>query len=220
MALRGRASRTRRRGSRFGVFWQILIPLTLLIVVAILGLLFLRPPAPAPIAIPTVPACPEVPSVLVGDISVPAGPIAGYCQAELINAAQVMRAADGITPLVRAKQIGVMTAIGESDLRNLDYGDVAGPDSRGIFQQRSNWGTLTDRMDPYTAAEHFYHRMTQVLDWNTLPPTQVAHDIQRNADPNYYTKYFSRASKLVDGLLAHEIPAPPSAIPATATPTP
>jgi hypothetical protein len=168
------------------------------------------------IALPKPPPCPDVADVVVGDISVPAGPVAGYCQAQLINAAQVMRAADAYTPAIRAKQIGVMTAIGESDLRNLTYGDLAGPDSRGIFQQRANWGPLTDRMDPYTAAYNFYHRMFGVVGWNTLPPTQVAHTVQRNADPNYYAKYFSRATKLVNGLLADELPpTPPSAVPAS-----
>ena len=122
-----------------------------------------------------------------------------------MNAAEVMRAADYYTLDIRAKQIGVMTAIGESSLRNLDYGDSAGPDSRGLFQQRSNWGPLADRMDPYTAAFNFYHRLFGIVNWNTLPPTQVAHTVQGNADPNYYAKYFSRASRVVDGLLAHQI---------------
>jgi hypothetical protein len=215
-----RTNRSRRRRRRTGdhVALKTAVPLVLLAGVVVVAFLVLRPAAPVPVAVPTVPPCPAVPAVVVGDISVPAGPIAGYCQAELINAAQVMRAADAYTPDVRAKQIGVMTAIGESDLRNLTYGDTAGPDSRGIFQQRSNWGPLADRMDPYTAAFDFYHRMFGVVGWDTLPPTQVAHTVQRNADPNYYAKFFSRAVMLVDGLEAHEIPPPPTAV--TATPTP
>jgi hypothetical protein len=152
--------------------------------------------------------------VIIGTIRVPAGPVVGYCQDQLINAAQIMRAADSYTPNIRAKQIGIMTAIGESNLRNLDYGDTAGPDSRGLFQQRSNWGSLGDRMDPFTAAFNFYHRMFGVVGWNTLPPTQVAHTVQGNADPDYYAKYFSRATKLVDALLADEVPPPTTATPA------
>jgi hypothetical protein len=218
MAARG-SSRKRRRRSRSGLLWQILIPVGLLVVVVVLAFAILRPPPPTVVALPTPPPCPDVPDVLVGNISVPAGPIAGYCQAELLNAAQVIRASESYTLNIRAQQIGVMTAIGESDLRNLNYGDTAGPDSRGIFQQRSNWGSLADRMDPYTAAFNFYHRMFGVLNWDTLPPTQVAHAVQRNANPDYYTKYFSRASKLVAGLLADQVPAPPTAVPsATSTP--
>jgi hypothetical protein len=216
---RGRnRSRRRRRSSQVGPLVQILVPIGILVLVVALAFVFLRPPAPTPIAAPTVPPCPAASPLIVGDISVPAGPIAGYCQDQLVNAAQVIRAADAYTTNLRAKQIGVMTAIGESDLRNLTYGDTAGPDSRGIFQQRSNWGPLSDRMDPYTAAYDFYHRMFGVVGWSTLPPTQVAHTVQGNANPDYYAKYFSRASKLVDGLLAHEIPPPPTAV--TSSPTP
>jgi hypothetical protein len=214
MAVRKRSSR-RRRGRRGGLLFQLLVPLGLLVVVVAVAFVVIHPPAPTTITLPTPPPCPDVPDVIVGDISVPAGPIAGYCQAQLINAAQVMRAADAYTPDVRAKQIGVMTAMGESSLRNLDYGDTAGPDSRGIFQQRSNWGPLADRMDPYTAAYNFYHRMFGVVGWNTLPPTQVAHTVQRNADPTYYAKFFDRATRVVAGLLANELPPAP-----TATPTP
>jgi hypothetical protein len=214
MARRGRAVKRRRRRSRYGTLWQILVPVSLLVVVVALAFVILRPAAPTQLALPSrPPPCPDVPDVVVGNISVPAGPVAGYCQAQLINAAQVMRAADAYTDNLRAKQIGVMTAIGESDLRNLDYGDTAGPDSRGIFQQRSNWGPLADRMDPYTAAFNFYHRMFNVFNWADVPPTQLAHRVQGNADPNYYAKYFSRATKVVNGLLADQVPPPPSAAP-------
>jgi hypothetical protein len=219
MARRGRSTRRRRRSSRSALLWQILIPVGLLVVVVSLAFAILRPPPPTVIALPTPPPCPDVADVIVGNISVPAGPIAGYCQAALINAAQVIRASEAYTDNLRAKQIGVMTAMGESDLRNLDYGDVAGPDSRGIFQQRGNWGSLADRMDPYTAAFNFYHRMFQVPNWAALTPTQLAHTVQRNANPDYYAKYFTRASSVVNGLLADEIPPPPAPVP-SATPTP
>jgi hypothetical protein len=208
-----RSSARRRRILRDGVLLQILIPLGLLVVVGVTAVLVLRPTIPHQVATPSPPACPKVPAVIIGTIRVPAGPVVGYCQDQLINAAQVIRAADVYSPELRAKQIGVMTAIGESNLRNLNYGDTAGPDSRGIFQQRSNWGSLADRMDPFTASMNFYRRMFNVLGWQGLPPSQVAHTVQRNADPDYYTKYFSRASKLVDALLADEVPPPPSAIP-------
>ena len=212
MATRSK-SRRRRRRSRDGLLVQILVPVGLLLVVVVIAFLILRPPAAPRAATPKPPACPKVAPVTVGTIRVPAGPVVGYCQDQLINAAQIMRAADAYTPNIRAKQIGIMTAIGESNLRNLGYGDAAGPDSRGLFQQRSNWGPLADRMDPFTAAFNFYHRMFGVVDWNTLPPTQVAHTVQRNADPGYYAKYFSRASKLVDALLTYQVPPPPTAAP-------
>jgi hypothetical protein len=219
MVGRGKSTSRRRRSSRSGFLWHSLIPVGLLVVVVSLSFAILHPQTPTELVTQTPPPCPDVPDVIVGNISVPAGPIAGYCQAELINAAQVIRASEAYTGDIRAKQIGVMTAIGESSLRNLNYGDTAGPDSRGIFQQRSNWGSLAERMDPYTAAFNFYHRMFQVPNWAGLTPTQLAHTVQRNANPDYYTKYFSRASKLVDGLLADQIPAPSTVLP-SATPAP
>ncbi len=211
---------TRRRGRRGDTFvLSLIVPVGLVVIVAAVGYLVLRPTlVNPPAAAPIVPACPKAPDVVVGTISVPRGPVLGYCQPELINAAQIMRAADAYTPAIRAKQLGVMTAIGESDLHNLDYGDTAGPDSRGIFQQRSNWGTIQQRMDPYTAAFDFYQRMFGVVGWDTLPPTQVAHTVQGNADPDYYTKYWPRAQKLVAALLADELPPPPSAVPSPVKP--
>jgi hypothetical protein len=200
-------ARGRKRRRRDGVFLQILIPIALLIVVAGVAVLVLRPSAP-PAAAPTIPACPKVSDVVVGNISVPAGPIAGYCQPELVNAAQVIRAAQSYGLTSQGEEIGVMTAIGESSLRNVNYGDAAGPDSRGLFQQRSNYGALADRMDPYTAARAFFLRMLGIVGWQSMTPTQVAHTVQRNADPDYYTKYFAAAVRVVTVLNANTLPPP------------
>jgi hypothetical protein len=201
-------TRNRRRRRRDGVLLQILVPIGLLIVVVVVAVLVLRPNPAPPAAVPTIPACPKVADVVVGTISVPAGPIAGYCQPELVNAAQVIRAAQSYGLSAQGEEIGVMTAIGESSLRNVNYGDTAGPDSRGLFQQRSNYGSLADRMDPYTAARAFFLRMQGIVDWQAMTPTQVAHTVQRNADPDYYTKYFAAAVRVVTELNADTLPAP------------
>ncbi|GAB2528423.1 M23 family metallopeptidase [Paramicrobacterium agarici] len=100
----------------------------------------------------------------------------------------------------RAQQIGVMTAMGESSLKNLDHGDAAGPDSLGLFQQRDNWGSRAERMDPTTAATLFYSKMVTVEGWETMEPTAVAHTVQVNADPDHYTKYWEPAQAVVAGL--------------------
>ena len=186
---------------------QLVVPITLIVVVGLVAYFLLRPSSgpTAPVG-PTAAACPAAAPVLVGDIEVPAGPVEGYCQTQLMNAAEIILAADHYTSDIRAKQIGVMTAIGESSLNNLGYGDAAGPDSRGLFQQRSNYGSIAARMDPYTAASAFFQRMMGVVNWNTLPPTQVAHTVQINANPNYYTPYFPRAVKIVNALLLDRTP--------------
>lgn len=98
-----------------------------------------------PLASPAGPAstawtCPTVSAEKVGAISVPAGPIAGYCQDRVINAARSL----GIGQHTQA--IGVMNAMRESGLVNL----AVGADNPGLFQHRANgaWGTLTDRITP------------------------------------------------------------------------
>jgi hypothetical protein len=201
-------ARDRKRRRRDGVLLQVLIPIVLLVVVVVVAVLVLRPTPSPPAAVPTSPACPKVPDVVVGTIRVPAGPIAGYCQPELVNAAQVIRAAQSYGLSEQGEEVGVMTAIGESSLRNVNYGDTAGPDSRGLFQQRSNYGSLADRMDPYTAARAFFLRMLGIVDWQAMTPTQVAHTVQRNADPDYYTKYYPAAVRVVTELNADTLPSP------------
>ncbi|MFC4243294.1 hypothetical protein ACFOYW_07895 [Gryllotalpicola reticulitermitis] len=161
--------------------------------------------------------CPKVQPVAVGDMTVPRGPIAGFCQAQLVNAAEIMRAAQARGIGTHTQAVGVMTAIGESKLRNLSYGDTAGPDSRGIFQQRDNgaWGTLADRMDPYTASVNFYAKLTSIPGWRTMQPSELAHEVQANADAGYYSKYWSRAQQVVAALTptSSATPAAPSTTP-------
>lgn len=56
--------------------------------------------------------------------------------------------------------IAVMTAMTESSLINVEHGDEAGPDSRGLFQQRDGWGPLEVRMDPAGATGLFLNSLT------------------------------------------------------------
>ncbi len=157
---------------------------------------------------PTGPSCPSAAPISIGTITVPAGPIAGYCQDRLVNAAYVINAARwfGIGPHTQA--IGVMTAMGESGLRNLNHGDAAGADSRGLFQQRANgaWGTLADRMTPSTAAHNFFAALVSIPGWKSLTPTQAAHSVQNNADANFYTTYWSEAVTVVTALTGVTVP--------------
>jgi surface antigen len=95
-----------------------------------------------------------------------------------------------------------MTAMGESGLRVLDYGDGPGPDSRGLFQQRDNgaWGTYPDRMNPTTSATNFFNALQKVSGWEQLEPTTAAHRVQRNADPFHYQSYWAAAVEVVAAL--------------------
>src|SRR5690606_21734471 len=142
-------------------------------------------------------------AVTIDPASVSDTTIAGYDHEQLVNAAQIIAAGKALGLGVRDQTIGVMTAMGESSLRVIDHGDAAGPDSRGLFQQRANgaWGSYEDRMDPYISATNFFTAMiTNVPGRESLEPTIVAHRTQRNADPFHYTRYWDGAVAVVEGL--------------------
>jgi hypothetical protein len=81
----------------------------------------------------------------------------------------------------RALAIVLMTALAESGLHNDDYGDAAGPDSRGILQQRDSWGPLAVRMDPAGATGLFLDRLVNLADWASMPPWVAAQQVQVSA---------------------------------------
>src|SRR5690625_1187134 len=141
-------------------------------------------------------------TITIAADSVPAGPINGYSGDQLVNATHVLRAGADLNLSVRDQTIGVMTAMGESGLLVLDHGDAAGPDSRGLFQQRDNgaWGSYEDRMDPYISATNFFQAMIQLRGRDSLEPTTVAHRVQRNADPFHYERYWDDAVAVVEAL--------------------
>jgi hypothetical protein len=96
------------------------------------------------------------------------------------------------------KVIAVMTAMTESSLRNVDHGDEAGPDSRGLFQQRAGWGPLELRMDPAGASGLFYSALANVPGWAGMQPWQAAQAVQRSAfgDGANYRKNYETAVRL------------------------
>ncbi|MEO7018422.1 MAG: M23 family metallopeptidase [Leifsonia sp.] len=148
------------------------------------------------------------------DVStVPQGPIAGYGHDQLVVAANIMNAAQQLGLDARAQQIGVMTSMGESGLRSIDYGDNAvNPDgsiadSIGPFQQQSSWGSTVDRLDPFKSATLFFQRLKNVANWETLDPTLAAHAVQGNADPYFYTKYWDGAGQITAALSGAVSPA-------------
>lgn len=127
------------------------------------------------------------------------------------NAVAIMRAGRDLGLTVRDQAIAVMTAMGESSLRTIDYGDwetsgVTNPDgtpttSIGLFQQQDGWGTRAQRLDPYTSATLFYRAMVErVPGRDGLTPTEVAHRTQVNADPHHYERYWPLAVDLVEKL--------------------
>lgn len=150
-------------------------------------------PEPAPIN-------PEDPpgetNPVIEDLPEQVGPYSGE---QILNAAYVIKAGQVLDLDAHSITIGVMTAMGESSLVNLDHGDEAGPDSRGLFQQRDNgaWGSYEDRMNPTIASTNFFNALVKVPGYLELEPTIAAHKTQRNADPYHYRPYWGYAVEMV-----------------------
>ncbi|MBT2594318.1 hypothetical protein [Arthrobacter sp. ISL-72] len=106
--------------------------------------------------------------------------------AALITAVAVRR---GLPP--RAASIALATAMQESKLRNIEHGDHAGPDSRGLFQQRPSqgWGTAEQVMDPYYSTGVFYDALVKIPGYDSLEITAAAQQVQRSAYPQAYAQH-------------------------------
>jgi hypothetical protein len=105
----------------------------------------------------------------------------------------------------RAVTIAIATAMQESSLRNLDYGDR---DSLGLFQQRPSqgWGSEAEVQDPVYAAGAFYDQLVEIPDYESMPLTEAAQEVQRSAFPDEYAKHEEEAA-LLAGALTGRTPA-------------
>lgn len=120
--------------------------------------------------------------------------------AALISAVAVSRGLPA-----RAASIAIATAIQESRLENIDYGDDAGPDSRGLFQQRPSqgWGTEEQIMTPVYAAGAFYDALVRIPGYETLPITEAAQTVQRSAYPTAYADHEPEGRAFASALTGH-----------------
>jgi LysM repeat protein len=91
--------------------------------------------------------------------------------------------------------IALATAMQESSLRNINYGDR---DSVGLFQQRTStgWGTVDDIMNPHHSAFLFYQGrsgytrgLLDISGWQSMPLTVAAQKVQVSAYPDHYAKW-------------------------------
>ena len=117
--------------------------------------------------------------------------------ASLITAVAVQRGLPA-----RAASIALATAMQESKLRNIGHGDQAGPDSRGLFQQRPSqgWGTEAQLMDPYYAANAFYDALIRIPGYESLEVTDAAQRVQRSAYPRAYAEHEDMGRSFASGL--------------------
>ncbi|WP_308250817.1 hypothetical protein [Nonomuraea rhizosphaerae] len=95
----------------------------------------------------------------------------------------------------RAVVIAYATAIQESKLQNLSYGDR---DSVGVFQQRESqgWGTRKQLMDPVYASNKFFAALVKVKNYRKLPLEEAAQAVQRSAGGYAYAQHEEEAKIL------------------------
>jgi hypothetical protein len=119
---------------------------------------------------------------------------------QLANAATIVQVGRKLDMPERAVVVALATALQESHLHNLDYGDR---DSLGLFQQRPSqgWGSPDDVQDPAYAARAFYRTLRRVDGWQELRITDAAQRVQRSAFPEAYEKWTDDAELVAAALL-------------------
>ena len=176
-----RARRRRRAGRRRGVAALA----TVVVAAAITGGVMLTHHA---VTHPQ-PAC-SVPSA-----SGPAGATYSLSPDQAQNAAIIAAVAHAKGLPDHAVTIALATALQESELVNLPYGDR---DSVGLFQQRPSqgWGTQTQLLDPVYATGAFYAALVKVPGWGSMAVTQAAQAVQQSADGSAYAQWEDEARSL------------------------
>jgi hypothetical protein len=102
----------------------------------------------------------------------------------------------------RAATIAIATAIQESKLRNLRYGDR---DSVGLFQQRPSqgWGTVEQILDPVYATNRFYDALVKIEGYENMRITEIAQKVQKSAYPEAYADHEQEGRLLASSLSGH-----------------
>jgi hypothetical protein len=119
---------------------------------------------------------------------------------QMANATAIVHQALAKHMGLRAAVIAVATAMQESGLQNINYGDR---DSLGLFQQRPSmgWGTASQITTPSYAADAFLSALAahQKADpgWAGEPLWATAQAVQKSGFPYAYAKWEKQAAQLV-----------------------
>jgi murein DD-endopeptidase MepM/ murein hydrolase activator NlpD len=127
---------------------------------------------------------------------------------QVSNARTIIAIGKSLGVPARGWVIAIATALQESGLRNLDYGDR---DSLGLMQQRPSmgWGTAAQVQDPAYAARAFFGGPTSptsnpgllsVPGWQQMSLWQAAQTVQRSAFPTAYADHEPLATEIVHRL--------------------
>lgn len=129
------------------------------------------------------------------------------------NAAIIAAVASKRNLPARAASIGIATAMQESKLRNISYGDR---DSLGLFQQRPSqgWGSAQQVQDPVYASNAFFDVLVKIEGYQNLPITAAAQKVQRSAFPTAYATHEPQARIFASALAGYS----PAALACVLTP--
>jgi hypothetical protein len=124
--------------------------------------------------------------------------------AQLQNATTIVQQALDKSMGLRSAVIAVATAMQESQLQNIGYGDQ---DSLGLFQQRPSmgWGTAQQILTPKFAADAFLTALAQQQasnpGWVHEPLWATAQSVQKSGFPLAYAKWETQAVHLVKNIV-------------------
>jgi len=92
----------------------------------------------------------------------------------------------------RAATIAIATAMQESKVRNVKFGDR---DSLGLFQQRPSqgWGTAEQILDPEYSTNKFYDALEKIKGYSSMDIAQAAQKVQRSAAGDAYAQHEAQA---------------------------
>jgi hypothetical protein len=139
-------------------------------------------------------------------------PVGGLTQSEMNNAVTIIQAGQQLKLPQRAFVVAIATALQESHLHNLanynvpaslklpNEGVGSDHDSVGLFQQRPNWGTVAQLMNPAEAARRFYGALVKVQGWEQLAVTVAAQTVQVSAFPDAYAQWQNLAGQIVSAV--------------------
>lgn len=119
------------------------------------------------------------------------------------NAALFTAAATERELPARAVTIAIATAMQESRMINIDYGDR---DSIGLFQQRPSqgWGSIEQIMEPVYSTGKFYDGLAKVPQYQELEITVAAQAVQRSAFPEAYAQHEDRSRAWASALTGYD----------------
>ncbi|MGW5818681.1 C40 family peptidase [Streptomyces noursei] len=114
---------------------------------------------------------------------------------QIPNAKTILATGVAMKVPARGQIVALATALQESGLRNLNYGDR---DSLGLFQQRPSqgWGTAQQVRDPVHASTKFYEGLLKVSGWQSMTVAQAAQAVQASGFPDSYAKWEPLATAL------------------------